>query len=160
MGIPAWRAPLMPWMLIATGLFEGLGLLTLLTLLWAPDTAGATIAVSGIALAAVNAVFWHRYKSTAAKQGITPLARAVLERITPSLHLIGHAVPLAVFSLALLWDTNPSVSLAFAGIAALAGGVLWKVTVITRACHQQGFRLDRFPQRGSGTYAAITRTAG
>ena len=36
----------------------------------------------------------------------------------------------------------------------LAGGFLWKAIVITRACHQQGFALAKFPQRGSGKLAA------
>ena len=41
-----------------------------------------------------------------------------------------------------------------AGVAAIAGGALWKFTLITRACHQQGFALPMMPQRGSGTRAA------
>ena len=34
---------------------------------------------------------------------------------------------------------------------------LWKIAVVTRACHQQGFALERYPQRGSGTRAAPRR---
>ena len=30
----------------------------------------------------------------------------------------------------------------------------WKGLVITRACHQQGFAIAKFPQRGSGKYTA------
>ncbi len=37
---------------------------------------------------------------------------------------------------------------------ALLGGFFWKLMVITRACHQQGFALAKMPQRGSGTRAA------
>ena len=40
---------------------------------------------------------------------------------------------------------------------AVAGGVLWKLTLVTRACHQQGFALPRVPRRGSGTRAAPAR---
>ena len=40
---------------------------------------------------------------------------------------------------------------------ALGGGVLWKHTLVTRACHQQGFALPRLPQRGSGSRAAPAR---
>ena len=42
-------------------------------------------------------------------------------------------------------------------LATLAGGALWKYTVIVRACHQQGFALPRLPQRGSGSRAAPER---
>ena len=44
-----------------------------------------------------------------------------------------------------------------AKLAAVAGGVLWKFAVITRACHQQGFAVPMMPQRGSGTRAAPPR---
>ena len=30
-----------------------------------------------------------------------------------------------------------------AGLGAVAGGILWKFTVITKACHQQGFYLSQ-----------------
>ena len=52
-----------------------------------------------------------------------------------------------------------AVPVAFlAGAAgAVAGGVLWKLTLVTRACHQQGFALPRVPQRGSGLRAAPAR---
>jgi phenylacetyl-CoA:acceptor oxidoreductase subunit 1 len=153
-GIPAWRVPLMPWMLVATGLLEGTALLTILALLWEPVLAGATIAVFGIMLAAVNAALWYQYRTTAEQQGIQPLARAVLEKLTPWLHLSGHVGPLVFFTLALTVESNTGVWLALAGIGALAGGAMWKVTVITRACHQQGFRLNRLPYRGSGARAA------
>ena len=49
------------------------------------------------------------------------------------------------------------VSLVLAGAGAVAGGVLWKFTVITGACHQQGFAIPMMPQRGSGTRAAPAR---
>ena len=43
------------------------------------------------------------------------------------------------------------------GLAAFAGGALWKVTLITRAGHMQGFAIPKMPQRGSGTRAAPAR---
>ncbi|MCY4452689.1 MAG: 4Fe-4S dicluster domain-containing protein [Immundisolibacterales bacterium] len=42
-------------------------------------------------------------------------------------------------------------------VCVIAGGALWKHTLVTRACHQQGFALPRLPQRGSGTRAAPAR---
>ena len=155
-GIPAWRAPLMPWMLVATGLLEGTGLLALGMVL-APALTGASMAlpaIAGVLLATINAGLWHAYRTGAAAQGIGPLARRVIDRITPILHLVGHALPALLFATALFWDM-PGAGLA--GFAAVVGGVLWKFAVITRACHQQGYALPKMPQRGSGRRAAPAR---
>jgi hypothetical protein len=90
--------------------------------------------------------------------GIGPLARHEIERITPVLHLIGHAAPLALGIVVL--TGGPSWVLAVAGLGAIAGGALWKIVVITRACYQQGFALPKMPRRGSGTRAAPARLGG
>jgi len=152
-GIPAWRVPLIPWMLIATGLLEGTALLAVLTLFWETMLAGATLAVFGMVLTALNAVLWYQYRRSAAQQGIGPLARMELRRVTSWLYMIGHGGPVMCFCLALVSGVNAGAWFALGGIGALAGGAMWKITVITRASHQQGFRLDRLPRRGSGTFA-------
>jgi phenylacetyl-CoA:acceptor oxidoreductase subunit 1 len=157
-GIPAWRAPLIPWMLAATGLFEGSGLLVLAGAIFPGEVqVGRLPVIAGLALALVNAALWHRYRTTAAAHGIGPLAKRSLEAITPGLHLIGHALPAALFGAILLALIGGQLPLAIAGAAAVAGGVLWKFTVITRACYQQGFAVPMMPQRGSGSRAAPAR---
>jgi phenylacetyl-CoA:acceptor oxidoreductase subunit 2 len=159
-GIPAWRVPLMPWMLLATGLLEGAGLLAVAALLQ-PVAAGAApwAAGAGIVLAVVNAGLWQRYRQGARAAGIGPLARGVLARISPALHLLGHAAPVVLFAAFLgLAPDMPAIA-ALGGVAAVVGGVIWKVAVITRACQQQGFELPKVPQRGSGKLAAPARLA-
>jgi phenylacetyl-CoA:acceptor oxidoreductase subunit 2 len=161
-GIPAWRGPLMPWMLLATGLFEGAGLLAIAAGLF-PGLAGAAPLAAGLGgvLAVINALLWRRYCAAAPASGIGPLARNTLAAITLPLRLLGHALPLLGFALFLaLWPEQPVPATAagiLAGLGAVAGGVLWKFTVITKACHQQGFALPKVPQRGSGTRAAPAR---
>lgn len=155
-GIPAWRAPLIPWMIAATGLFEGLGLLALIALLLQPVPVSA-LATAGVALAVGNALLWRRYRATAKGEGIGPLSRADLTRVSPALHSVGHVAPALLFALALLTDTGQASLAAVAGLATVAGGALWKFVVITRACHQQGYALPMVPQRGSGTRAAPPR---
>ena len=157
-GIPAWRAPLMPWMLIATGLLEGAGLLAIsATLHPAMHSVAPLAAGMGGALAVINAILWRNYFTNAASNGIGPMPRNVLAAINLPLRLIGHALPLLGFAAFLgLWPTQPLVT-TLAGLGAVAGGIMWKVTVITKASHQQGFALSKVPQRGSGTRAAPAR---
>ena len=156
-GIPTWRAPLIPWMLAATGLFEGMGLLVIV-LFFAGVPVTSVMALGGLVLALANAALWRRYLGTAKARGIGPLSRLDLAEITPTLHLVGHAVPAILFALRLALGPGIGGELvAIAGLATLAGGVMWKFTVITRACHQQGSALPVLPQRGSGKRAAPER---
>ena len=159
-GIPAWRVPIMPWMLVATGLFEGTAVVALSSVLRPePVTFGVAIAAAGTGLAMLNAVLWHLYRRRARGWGIGSLARASLERITPWLHLLGHFVPLVAFGSALVLSSTPATVLTLGAVATLGGGITWKLTVITRAAYQQSFALARIPQRGSGRLAAPRRLA-
>jgi Fe-S-cluster-containing dehydrogenase component/DMSO reductase anchor subunit len=154
-GIPAWRAPLVPWMLIATGLFEGAGLLCLIE-----PTPGMLLPAIGFALALVNAALWRAFVTTAKDRGIPPLARAELDAATPALHMAAHALPAVLFGLVLFAPFVPAtanVLLAVAGVAAVCGGVLLKFTLVLRASYQQGFAMPTVPRRGSGTRAAPAR---
>lgn len=154
-GIPAWRAPLVPWMLGASGIFEGLGLLALaLTLAGRPV---APLAAAGIVLAVLNAALWWQYRASAKANGIGPLSRRDLKLVSTRLHLVGHLTPALLFGLSLMPSPGPIALGAVAGIAAVAGGSLWKYVLVTYACHQQGFALPMVPQRGSGTRAAPER---
>ncbi|GMV03607.1 MAG: 4Fe-4S binding protein [Burkholderiaceae bacterium] len=158
-GIPAWRAPLVPWMIAISGLFEGWAGLVLGTA--APGAGlpmtGPAMAAAGAVLAALNALLWRTYVRAARAQGVPPLARRVLDRFTPSLHLLGHLVPLALAVAAWLAPVAATPLLAVGAVAAIAGGASWKFTLIVRAGYTQGFDLPRMPQRGSGRRAAPPR---
>jgi phenylacetyl-CoA:acceptor oxidoreductase subunit 2 len=153
-GIPAWRAPLIPWMIFATGLAEGAGAFAVLG---SPGRPGLA-ALAGLVV--LNLVLWRAYVGSAKAAGIPPLARRALAKISPWLHVVGHALPLALIGAA--WSSEPRLAgfLAMAaGAAALFGGVIWKFRVIVRAGYFQGFDLPRVPQRGSGRLAAPARLA-
>ena len=158
-GVPAWRCDLIPTMLVMTGLLEGVGLLGMAGGLapWRFEASMIFISASGAILTLLNALIWQRYYAFAKRNGLPPLARAELDRITPALRLLGHLAPLVLFTLATAFSES---LLAFGGIAAVAGGVMWKFTVITRASYLQGFALPKMPQRGSGNRAAPPRTEG
>jgi phenylacetyl-CoA:acceptor oxidoreductase subunit 1 len=150
-GIPAWRVPLMPWMLTATGLFEGLGALVL-ALAVMQSAVPMWLGWPLMALAGINAALWQGYRMGAKAAGVSPLARAEVARVTPPLHAIGHGLPIAG-AIGALVAASPSALVA-AGIGAVAGGALWKYWVIVRASYQQGFALPRLPRRGSGRRSA------
>jgi phenylacetyl-CoA:acceptor oxidoreductase subunit 1 len=160
-GISAWRVPLIPTMIVASGLLEGLGLLALcLGLFVGLGTVTPVVAGAGLALVGFNALHWALYRKTAAERGIVPLSRRVLARLSPPLHVVGHAVPAVAFVVALAVPAAASWALILGGLAAMAGGAWWKFGVIERAGYQQGFLMPKVPQRGSGARAAPPRTQG
>ena len=156
-GIPAWRAPLMPWLIGVSGLLEGAGLLAFLMKAMDTGAVGA-VAWTIVALSVAAGVLWHRYRKTAADEGIGPLARAELDSVAPVVTIFGHAapVPLCLLGLAIAGPLS-AWAVGLGGVLAVAGGALWKFTVIVRAGHQQGFAIPMMPTRGSGTRAAPPR---
>ncbi len=161
LGIPAWRIPMMTWMLVATGLFEGAGLYAL-ACVFMPERLvfGSGVAVFTLLLAVINAMLWYCYRRNASKNGIPPLARSVINKISPVVHICGHALPALLLSVAILWPTLPAWVPGIIGVLILSGSCYWKAMIITRASHQQGFALHRYPQRGSGRLAAPARLEG
>ena len=160
-GIPAWRAPLMPWLIFCSGLLEGAGLLALSEFYYTgpPYVQGDAAAVAAL-LAIVTGVLWIAYRFGARRRGIPPLARREINRVSPFITAIGHALPLIAFALlAQRAAAGYSVTtlLLVAGVGVVLGGAAWKFTVITRAAFQQGFAMPWLPRRGSGTRAAPFR---
>jgi len=155
-GIPAWRAPLVPWMLGASGLAEGFGALAIVTAML--GSAGLAIAPGGIVFGAfINARLWRAYRHNAKLEGIPPLSRQVIDDVSFPLTLFGHLAPMALVLLAWLVPALAVGLVALAGLATIAGGALWKYKLVVRASHTQGFKLSHMPQRGSGSRAAPAR---
>ena len=198
-GIPAWRHPLVPWMLVASGLYEGVALflLGLAALVAAGGDEGPTLALlvfgpsAGVVLAVTNAVLFSAYRRGAARAGVGRLSRKEFDRIAGTMRWAGYLVPALVFAAAavtflgtfavyglgsalfegtaseeyrIVFDvghfaigTGAPLAIIAGAAGAVAGGALFKYTLVTRACHQQGFSLPRLPRRGSGTRAAPAR---
>ena len=158
-GIPAWRAPLIPWMIIATGLFEGVGILALAQAAFPGAFADpAYLITAGSMLAAANFLLWQIYRKKAAAYGIGPLARKEFQSVSFLLVVAGHLIPWALlFAMQAQPDLGNSLTFGVAGLGILFGGWLWKKTVLLNASYQQGFALPRMPQRGSGDRAAPVR---
>ena len=169
-GIPAWRHRLVPWMLVTSGLYEGVALAALglvaLSLTGGFDLADpshrlavAGLAGAGVLLSGANAALFRGYRLGASKAGVGPLSRRDIDGIAGRMRWTGHLAPAVLFASAAIGAGAPGTPLVLAAGAAcaVAGGALWKHTLVTRACHQQGFALPRLPRRGSGTRAAPAR---
>lgn len=155
-GIPAWRAPTIPWLIVASGLQEGGSALSLLMAPLGVLSAQAPAqAALGLTFAVVSAALWRDYVASARDRGIPPRARMAIGAATPWIHLIAHAVPgalcAAVLTIPLL---PPNTLLELAAGAAILGGAIWKSTVIIGAACFNGFSMPRLPHRGSGGRAA------
>ena len=149
----------MPIMLITTGLLEGVGLFILLSYTWNMEISPSSfIPPLAILLILLNSFLWRRYLRRAKDWGIGPIDRKILRSITPKLYISGYIIPLILFGLIFINIISLSLLAQIAGFLAIMGGVLWKATLITRACHMQNFALNKLPQRGSGKYAAPTNS--
>lgn len=118
-GIPAWRAPEVVPLIVATGLAEGAGL----ALLFSQQTLLIGLFILAVAL---RELALRRYRA------------AVLE-------LYG-TLAIVVIALASFYVREAAM---LAGIAALASGWWLKFSLVTRAAPAQGFTLPRVPVRGA-----------
>src|SRR5581483_888974 len=145
-GIPAWRAPLIPWMICVTGISEGSGVALLAATLADMQAAANMIALIAGAAVLVMVVLWLAYVGSARSNQIPPLSRDVLNKITP-VYVAAQSVALGGLVVGLV--LSDTLSLTAAAVLLTACGVLWKYAVIVRASFQQGFVLPKTPQRGS-----------
>jgi phenylacetyl-CoA:acceptor oxidoreductase subunit 2 len=123
-GIPAWRAPEVVPLVVATGLAEGAGL----ALFFNQET--VLIALFAIAVGFRAFAGWrYRIAVTAAVPALSGVAVAILVLVAAGLYV--------------------QEALLLAGIAAVASGWWLKFSLVTRAATAQGFTLPRVPVRGA-----------
>jgi phenylacetyl-CoA:acceptor oxidoreductase 26-kDa subunit len=144
-GIPAWREPAIVPLLVATALAEGGGLWLLLRGA-AGGAAWPLWVLFGLALAARLAL-WSRWRRRlkAAPRALQQVDRA------GRVFAVGTLLPLVLALAALLMPATPLLDTLlppFAGVLALAGGLWFKFTLVTRAAFNQGFSLAQLPVRG------------
>lgn len=146
-GIPAWREPLTVWLLAATAIAEGTGLLALATA-WQGE-ARVLAAVLGVLLAA-RSLAWYAWRSRL--QGVADVrALRAIDESGHTLQWLGTATPLALLVIAgagFLPAVLSSACVAAAGLLAAIAGGAFKLTLITRAAYTQGYSLPRMPVRG------------
>jgi len=137
-GIPAWRAPAIVRLILATALAEGTGAFLLLT-----PRAGAIMLAIALATVVLRFVTWSAYGREFAK-GDAPVA--ALRAIDLPMLALGTLAP-AIFLLAAIAFTTLAAPLALtAGALMLAAGWLIKAVIVTRAAFNQGFALPHLPR--------------
>ncbi|MCH2491596.1 MAG: polysulfide reductase NrfD [Gammaproteobacteria bacterium] len=164
-GIPAWRTPRVPWLIVVSGLFEGVGLTLLLVSTNLVSNDGtfyldpSKLAGVMVTLAVLNMILWLGYRYGADRAVRPPLANRIVDNMSWPLLIVGHLAPVLLALAAWFHAADTSALLATAGFLVIAGGTFWKCGLILKASYQHGFTLSRLPQRGSGTRAAPSLVA-
>ncbi|MBI1904912.1 MAG: dimethyl sulfoxide reductase anchor subunit [Rhodocyclales bacterium] len=148
-GIPAWRHPRCLPLLGATGLAEGAGLMALFAPFVAPGVV-AVVAVALIAALVLRVVMWRSYLSALRADGAPVGSLKALDAIDMRLMAIAHAVPAGLAGVAAIGVPGASLGLLVAGLLAVAGGWVFKFTLIRRAAYSQGMAVPHLPVRGRG----------
>ena len=142
-GIPTWREPAIVPLIVATALAEGAAL----WLIVISRPVGALVWLVFGALLLARQGLWLRWR--ARLRAAAPALRAVDD--AGRLLRLGSLGALAVVVVLLLAPLPPigaaPLQLA-AALAALAGGLWFKFTLITRAAFTQGFTIPQRPVRG------------
>lgn len=143
-GVPAWRSPVTPVLVVATALAEGLGLWWAAAA-WHAQGTRAGLALLGVALVA-RLVAWLAWRRSIAAHAAAAAALAPAGRW---LAWGGTLAPLALATIAAsLADERAVLALAAAaGLLAFAAGAAFKSALLLRAT-LQGFALPRLPVRG------------
>lgn len=142
-GIPAWRGAACQYLVVATGLAEGVGLLCVAA---AFADVSSVFAYLLALLIAARFVAWRCYISILREAGAPTGTLKAFAALDPGFVWVGHLVP---YLLALVAAVGgPSVLLAPAGALVAASGAWFKHVLILRAAFTQGFALPRTPSRG------------
>jgi phenylacetyl-CoA:acceptor oxidoreductase subunit 1 len=150
-GIPAWRAPLIVPLVIATGMAEGGGLLLAATavlphLLPLQEEA----ALAAIVLAALRTWCWSSYMTGLRIAGAPTRTLEVLDAFRPWFFAVGLAAPTLLALLGLLAPQIAPWLFVLAGLSTAGAGATLKLVLVTRAGYNQGFALVHTPARGAG----------
>jgi phenylacetyl-CoA:acceptor oxidoreductase subunit 2 len=152
-GIPAWRAPQVLPLIMATGLVEGAGAFLVAAPWLAPlarataDSAGIFVLLVGLA---ARIVTWRLYRR-ALSPGKGPDATVrTLGEAEAAVTFVGHVIPVLLVLAALLVPAVATLLLIAAGAFAMLAGWHLKFVIINRAGFNQGFAIAHSPARGGG----------
>jgi phenylacetyl-CoA:acceptor oxidoreductase subunit 2 len=155
-GIPVWRTERIVSLIMVTGLTEGVGLYLVVSRAlnsWLTPVAVYEALWLVTIAAVVRGILWMAYRRVVELDAPT-LARDALAKAHSKTILVGLGLPLAVLAVAVIF---PAITLrhlgslaAVAGLGAVAGGWYMKFIIVLRAAFNQGYSIERTPQRGTG----------
>jgi phenylacetyl-CoA:acceptor oxidoreductase subunit 1 len=149
-GIPAWRAPRVVPLIVATGLAEGGGLfLAALAVMPAPAPIADVVAIAVLLMVATRGWAWRLYVHSLESNGAPTRTLEVLEGMRTWIYSLGLALPAALILVGLIPAVDSTLPFALGGLATFAAGWLLKFKLVTRAAYNQGFALQHIP-RGRG----------
>ncbi|CAA7625701.1 Phenylacetyl CoA [Candidatus Terasakiella magnetica] len=150
-GIPTWRSPLILPLILTTGLAEGAGILLVLAPMAFDSATPPDWAASALIAALAARIFvWMTYRRRMVAGEAPVEAAAVLVAFSAPFTLGGNIIPVVMVIGAGLEPSIAVAALAAAGLAAMAGGWMLKVTIVTKAAQNQGFAIKHSPARGAG----------
>ncbi|MGO8916880.1 MAG: phenylacetyl CoA [Stellaceae bacterium] len=148
-GIPAWRAPRIVPLMLATALAEGTGAFLMLT-----PRAGAVMLVLALVAIAARFIAWTAYRRQLAHGGAPAAALTALRAIDLPVLALGTLLPAALLFAVFGFTTLAGPMALAAGALALAAGWLIKAVIVTRAAFNQGFALPHLPRLSAGRDAS------
>jgi len=149
-GIPAWRVPLLPWLMVTTALAEGAGWF-FVVMSWSHGTTPVLLGLLGGAVIARYSVWLACRRQWAGT--LAPGSAAALESAGRVLLIAGTLLPLGLIAVVAFAGFEGSGALlllpALAGLSTAIAGAILKFALVTRAGFNQGFALTQLPVRGT-----------
>jgi phenylacetyl-CoA:acceptor oxidoreductase subunit 2 len=158
-GIPSWRNPWVVPLVMLSGLCEGAGIALLVAVATGDHGYMTWLEVFLLVLALSRGLAWYAYRSDLQRQGAPAKTLVALSRIELSFAVLGNWGPLVMLFIALASSSTLAILWlgVISAVCTVASGWLFKVVLITRAAHNQGFALPRIPVRGAGTPGPATK---
>jgi Fe-S-cluster-containing dehydrogenase component/formate-dependent nitrite reductase membrane component NrfD len=147
-GVPAWRLPAIPPLVISTGLSEGVALLLLILSLTA--AAADWLRYLLLALIVLRAYAWWNYQAELGGASAAKATRDVLTGMHRNMLVFGAALPAILLLTA--WGAPGAARLLnfIAAVLVLLSGWYLKFALVTRVAHLQGFALGQPRRQAAG----------
>jgi phenylacetyl-CoA:acceptor oxidoreductase subunit 2 len=155
-GIPAWRHPASVPLMVATGLAEGAGFITVIAAAVGSGP-GDKMLFLLLALLALRSWCWRRYLAGLTATGAPVGALKVLDALNSRFQTYGHGLPAVAIVAMLIGLPGRSLTGLLTGMLVVAGGWVLKYTLVRRAAFTQGLAVEHLPVRGRGPSGPAVR---
>lgn len=137
-GIPAWREPVVVWLILVTALVEATSVVCL-------GVGSSDVPVAGgilLLLVVMRWGTWRRYRTGVAAGSASPVVLRDIDALGRGVLWLGHVLPVALISAAFVVGSS-TMLVAAAALAALGIGWYMKWTLVTRLSRFEGYGMGR-----------------